>query len=222
MADRFDFVRGVLPQGIPTAARVLTLAFSLALLWTARGLARRKRRAWQLAVALAVATAVTHLAKGLDIEESLGSLAVFVVALAHAPRVRRAGRSGVRAAACSGRTGDRRDRHDRRTASRQHGRVLRSRRRCAPDPDRRACGARAFPLVAADHRPRSSRAGRAPARRGARAGARAATASRTSRCDTTSRGSSRRAGTRSSPTGSSPARRSSPATRSANPPSGAS
>jgi lysyl-tRNA synthetase, class II len=79
MADRFDFVRGVLPQGIPTAARVLTLAFSLALLWTARGLARRKRRAWQLAVALAAATAVTHLAKGLDIEESLGSLAVFAV-----------------------------------------------------------------------------------------------------------------------------------------------
>ena len=79
MADRFDFVRGVLPQGIPTAARVLTLAFSLALLWTARGLARRKRRAWQLAVVLAAATAVTHLAKGLDIEESLGSLAVFAV-----------------------------------------------------------------------------------------------------------------------------------------------
>jgi lysyl-tRNA synthetase class 2 len=79
MADRFDFVRGVLPQGIPTAARVLTLAFSLALLWTARGLARRKQRAWQLAVVLAVATAVTHLAKGLDIEEALGSLAVFAV-----------------------------------------------------------------------------------------------------------------------------------------------
>ena len=79
MADRFDFVRGVLPQGIPTAARVLTLAFSLALLWLARGLARRKRRAWQLAVALVVATAVTHLAKGLDFEEALGSLAVFAV-----------------------------------------------------------------------------------------------------------------------------------------------
>jgi lysyl-tRNA synthetase class 2 len=79
MANRFDVVRGLLPQGIPTAARVLTLAFSLALLWTARGLLRRKRRAWQLAVALAVATAVTHLAKGLDVEEALGSLAVFAV-----------------------------------------------------------------------------------------------------------------------------------------------
>lgn len=74
MADRFDFVRSLLPQGIPTAARVLTLAFGLALLWLARGLARRKRRAWQLAVAVVAALAVTHLAKGLDFEEATGSL----------------------------------------------------------------------------------------------------------------------------------------------------
>jgi len=80
-ADRYDFVRGVLPQGFPTAARVLTLAFGLALLWLSRGLARRKRRAWQLAVALLVGSAVTHLAKGLDFEEALGSLAVFAVLL---------------------------------------------------------------------------------------------------------------------------------------------
>jgi lysyl-tRNA synthetase class 2 len=77
MANRSDVVRGVLPQGIPTAARVLTLAFALALLWLARGLARRKRRAWQLAIVLVVASAVTHLAKGLDFEEAIGSLAVF-------------------------------------------------------------------------------------------------------------------------------------------------
>jgi lysyl-tRNA synthetase class 2 len=81
MADRFDFVRGVLPQGIPEAARVLTLAFGLMLLWLARGLARRKERAWQLAVALLVASAVTHLAKGLDFEEAIGSLLVFAVLL---------------------------------------------------------------------------------------------------------------------------------------------
>src|SRR5438105_6779195 len=81
MADRFDFVRGVLPQGFPTAARVLTLAFGLALLWLSRGLARRKRRAWQLAVALLVASAVAHLAKGLDFEEAIGSLAVFAILL---------------------------------------------------------------------------------------------------------------------------------------------
>jgi lysyl-tRNA synthetase class 2 len=81
MADRYDFVRGVLPQGFPSAARVLTLAFGLVLLWLSRGLARRKRRAWQLAIALVVASAVTHLAKGLDFEEAFGSLAVCAVLL---------------------------------------------------------------------------------------------------------------------------------------------
>src|SRR5581483_6559797 len=80
-ANRYDVVRGVLPQGFPTAARVLTLAFGLVLLWLARGLARRKRRAWQLAVVLLVASAVTHLAKGLDFEEATGSLALLAVLL---------------------------------------------------------------------------------------------------------------------------------------------
>src|SRR5436309_1892961 len=79
MADRFALVRGVLPQGFPTAARVLTLAFGLALLWLSRGLARRKRRAWQLAVVLVVGSAVTHLAKGLDFEEAFGSLVVLAI-----------------------------------------------------------------------------------------------------------------------------------------------
>jgi lysyl-tRNA synthetase class 2 len=74
IASRFDLVRGVLPQGVPAAARTLTLAFALALLWLSRGLARRKRRAWQLAVAVVVGSAVTHLAKGLDFEEAGGTL----------------------------------------------------------------------------------------------------------------------------------------------------
>src|SRR4051794_21601295 len=74
--DRFDIVRGLLPQGMPEAAQVLTLAFGLALLILSRGLARGKRRAWVLAVALVGATAFTHLAKGLDVEEACGSLVV--------------------------------------------------------------------------------------------------------------------------------------------------
>jgi lysyl-tRNA synthetase class 2 len=61
---------------VPEAARVLTLAFGLALVWLWRGLRRRKRRAWQLAVAIVLATAAAHLAKGLDFEESMISLAV--------------------------------------------------------------------------------------------------------------------------------------------------
>ena len=76
MADRSRIVRNVLAQGMPGIARTLTLALGLGLLWLARGLARRKHRAWQLAVALVVGTAITHLAKGLDVEEATGSLIV--------------------------------------------------------------------------------------------------------------------------------------------------
>ena len=75
LADRSDFVRGVLPPGVPGAARIAVLAFGFALIWLSRSLARRKRRAWQLAVALVLATSIGHLAKGLDFEEaSLGVL----------------------------------------------------------------------------------------------------------------------------------------------------
>jgi len=69
-ADRYDLVRGVLPPGLPEAARIATLAFGLALVWLSRGLARRKRRAWGLAVVLVAVSAAAHLAKGLDVEEA--------------------------------------------------------------------------------------------------------------------------------------------------------
>jgi lysyl-tRNA synthetase, class II len=80
-AARSRLVDAVLPAGWPSAARTLTISISLALLWIARGLARRKRRAWQLAVALVLASALTHLAKGLDVEEALGSLLALLVLL---------------------------------------------------------------------------------------------------------------------------------------------
>jgi lysylphosphatidylglycerol synthetase-like protein (DUF2156 family) len=74
MANRFDVVQGVLPPGWPEAARVLTVAFGLGLIWLSRSLAKRRRRAWQLAVAVVIASAVAHLAKGLDFEEAAISL----------------------------------------------------------------------------------------------------------------------------------------------------
>src|SRR5262249_41918055 len=46
-AGRSEIVESLLSQGIPDLARTLTLAFGIGLLWLARGLARRKRRAWQ-------------------------------------------------------------------------------------------------------------------------------------------------------------------------------
>ncbi|TMM10155.1 MAG: DUF2156 domain-containing protein [Actinobacteria bacterium] len=77
-ADRIDLIRGVLPPGVPEAARVVALALGIALVWLSRSLARRKHRAWQLAVAAVVVSAVAHLAKGLDFEEATISLALLV------------------------------------------------------------------------------------------------------------------------------------------------
>src|SRR5579862_6863789 len=78
MANRVEIVRGVLPPGWPEAARALTVACAVGLIWLARSLARRRHRAWQLAVAVVVASAVAHLAKGLDFEEATVSLALLV------------------------------------------------------------------------------------------------------------------------------------------------
>jgi lysyl-tRNA synthetase class 2 len=82
MADRLELVQGVLPPGWPEAARVLTVAFGLGLVWLSRSLAKRRRRAWQLAVAVVVASAAAHLAKGLDFEEAAISV-LLLVALVH-------------------------------------------------------------------------------------------------------------------------------------------
>src|SRR5437764_8608364 len=77
-ADRFRIVRGVLPPGMPGAARVLALAFGVMLIWLWRSLARRKHRAWQLAVALVVGSTAAHLAKGLDFEEASSGIVLLV------------------------------------------------------------------------------------------------------------------------------------------------
>ena len=78
MADRVKIVRGILPPGWPEAARVLTVALAIGLIWLSRSLARRRRRAWQLAIVVVVASAVAHLAKGLDFEEATISLLLLV------------------------------------------------------------------------------------------------------------------------------------------------
>ena len=69
-ADRLRLIGGVLPPGVPDAARTVALALGIAMIWLSRGLARRKRRAWGLAVAVVIASALAHLAKGLDFEEA--------------------------------------------------------------------------------------------------------------------------------------------------------
>ncbi len=86
MADRFRLVRGVLPPGGIAAARVAALAFGIALIWLSRSLARRRRRAWQLAVGIVLASALAHLAKGLDVEEAIISLALLVALIRYRSR----------------------------------------------------------------------------------------------------------------------------------------
>ncbi|HVW17881.1 MAG TPA: hypothetical protein VHB30_06495, partial [Solirubrobacteraceae bacterium] len=59
----------VLPPGVPDTARTLVIALGLGAIWLSRGLARRKRRAWALAVCVVSASALAHLARGLDVAE---------------------------------------------------------------------------------------------------------------------------------------------------------
>jgi lysyl-tRNA synthetase, class II len=84
-AARVDIVNGVLPPGVPDAARTIALALGIGLIWLSLGLARRKRRAWELAVIIVVASAVMHLAKGLDFEEATAHV-LLLIALWHSRR----------------------------------------------------------------------------------------------------------------------------------------
>ncbi len=117
LANRSELVRGVLPPGVPAAARVGALAFGIALVWLSRSLGRRRRRAWQLAVVLVLASAAAHLAKGLDFEEATASLVLLAALVRHRGRfdvpgdpatVRPA--AGARRRARGGGRGDNRDR----------------------------------------------------------------------------------------------------------------
>jgi lysyl-tRNA synthetase, class II len=81
MADRVEIAGGILPPGWPEAARVLTVACGIGLIWLSRSLAMRRRRAWQLAVLVVVASAAAHLAKGLDFEEATVSLLLLAALL---------------------------------------------------------------------------------------------------------------------------------------------
>jgi lysyl-tRNA synthetase class 2 len=78
-------VSDVLPPGVPDTARTLVIALGLGAVWLSRGLARRKRRAWTLAVCVVSASALAHLARGLGLAEA----AVHVLLLVLLWRARR-------------------------------------------------------------------------------------------------------------------------------------
>src|SRR5262249_53591508 len=85
-AARSALVRGLLPPEVPGAARVLALSFGLGLVWLSRALARRRRRAWHLAVLLVVGISLAHLGKGLDVEEATLGLVLLVALVRYRSR----------------------------------------------------------------------------------------------------------------------------------------
>jgi lysyl-tRNA synthetase, class II len=70
------------PDPMPPIARALIVPIGAVLGLTARGLARRKRRAWQIAVGLLALSAALHIARGLEFEAAAGTglLAILLVA----------------------------------------------------------------------------------------------------------------------------------------------
>lgn len=77
--DRTQFINGLVPAVFPAAATTGAAAVGLILIVLSRALRRGKFRAWLLATLLAALAALLHLLKGLDVEEALLSLALFVV-----------------------------------------------------------------------------------------------------------------------------------------------
>ncbi|HEX6756565.1 MAG TPA: phosphatidylglycerol lysyltransferase domain-containing protein [Mycobacteriales bacterium] len=80
--SRFRLVTELLPYQAADSAAAVAAALGVLLLYIAGGLRRRKRRAWTAAVAVTLVVALSHLAKGLDVEEAAASVAVLVLLLA--------------------------------------------------------------------------------------------------------------------------------------------
>ena len=79
LAERVRVVQKVLSPDAEVAARGLTLAAGVAMLLVSSSLARRKHRAWLLAVVVVSASAVLHIAKGLDLEEATANVVLLVL-----------------------------------------------------------------------------------------------------------------------------------------------
>src|SRR3954468_2090076 len=79
--DRVRVVTAVVPSVFPVAATTGTLAAGVVLMLLAGGLRRGKHRAWLLATVLTGFATLTHLLKGLDVEEATLTGAVFILLL---------------------------------------------------------------------------------------------------------------------------------------------
>ena len=80
--DRIHDLTMVIPTPASAIATAVTLALGVVLLHVARGLRRRKRRAWRIAVGVTALLVATHVLKGLDVEVAGVSLALLVLLIA--------------------------------------------------------------------------------------------------------------------------------------------
>lgn len=74
LVDRLAALRGWVPLTVPEASHPLVTAAGVGLILLGGGVRRGHRRAWALALTLLVLSAVLHVAKGLDVEESVVAL----------------------------------------------------------------------------------------------------------------------------------------------------
>jgi lysyl-tRNA synthetase class 2 len=77
---RLHALTKVVPLGVAQGASAATVVAGVLLIMLGQSLRRRKRRAWAAALALSVLTMVTHVVKGLDVEEA-GATLVLVILL---------------------------------------------------------------------------------------------------------------------------------------------
>ena len=85
LANHLHTVQDMTLNIVPRLATALVVPAGLALIVLARGLTRRRRRAWQLTVFIVFAAAALHMLKGLDYEEAIANtlLGVALVARRH-------------------------------------------------------------------------------------------------------------------------------------------
>jgi lysyl-tRNA synthetase class 2 len=80
--SRLHLLRAYIPGGVVNASTAVTLATGVLLILLASGLRRHKRRAWVLTVLLLALSVLTHLLKGLDVEESAVAAALLAGVIA--------------------------------------------------------------------------------------------------------------------------------------------
>jgi lysyl-tRNA synthetase, class II len=80
--DRIHDLTLIVPTPASAIATAVTITLGVVLLQVARGLRRRKRRAWRISVAVTAVLVAAHVLKGLDVEEAVISLAVLILLIA--------------------------------------------------------------------------------------------------------------------------------------------